>query len=196
MRAPDLLPVAAGLTRTRWSDYRAQVEAAVDDVDPHCIVGASLGGLLALASAPRTHALVLINALPPAPWPVQVPTRSWPAQVAWRLHARLDSTRRALPDADEATVLHAFRHWRDESGAVLRAASEGIELPPPRKPCLLISTRDDADVPPRVAHAMAGSWEADLLHVRGGHLSPLMGPLAAAIAGQAVEWMNAQESAG
>lgn len=195
VRAPDLMPVAAEPASTRWSDYLSQVEQAVEDARPACIVGASLGGLLALAVASHARGLVLINPLPPAPWHAQLPPRAWPPRVEWRRQARLDSTRRAASDADEASMLHAFRHWRDESGDVLRTASAGVALPSPPHRCLVIASDDDRDVPAQASRAMANSWNADWLGVRGGHLSPLMGPLAAGIAAQAVEWMNTHEHA-
>ena len=71
------------------------------------------------------------------------------------------STRRALPDADDATALFAFRHWRDESGAVLREAQAGIEVAAPRCPVLCIASAQDEDVPPALTAALADAWDAD-----------------------------------
>jgi hypothetical protein len=111
--------------------------------------------------------------------------------VPWGRDARLDGTRRALPDADEATVLFAFRHWRDESGAVLRAAYDGLPLVRPSGPVAFVVSRQDEDVPPAIAQAMAGEWRSDLLQTLSrSHVGPLLGREAAGIAAQAVEWVN------
>src|SRR5688500_5816290 len=60
--APDLRPVAAGLAATGFGDYVGQVADALQALPrPRALVGASLGGLLALACQGQTDALVLIN---------------------------------------------------------------------------------------------------------------------------------------
>ena len=69
---------------------------------PRALVGASLGGLIAMACADGADALVLVNPLPPAPWAERLPSSRWPDLVPWRRDARLASTRRALPDSDDA----------------------------------------------------------------------------------------------
>ena len=103
----------------------------------------------------------------------------------------MSSARLALGDADEASVLFAFRHWRDESGAVLREAHAGVALSRPSCPTLLIASREDADVPPALSRSLAGAWEMDLLQtLSGSHVGPLLGREAADIAVQAVEWLN------
>lgn len=190
--APDLQPVAAGLAATGFGDYLRQVRDALATLPrPRAVVGASLGGLLALGVADATDAAVLVNPLPPAPWQRELPPRAWPDVVPWQRTARLAGTRRALGDADEASVLFAFRHWRDESGAVLREAHAGVVLLRPSCPTLLIASREDADVPPALSRSLAGAWEMDLLQtLSGSHVGPLLGREAADIAVQAVEWLN------
>ena len=72
--APDLVPAASGLASTRFEDYRSQVIAWSRDPQergsgcPRVLVGASLGGLLALSVAAEIEAaaLVLVNPMPPA----------------------------------------------------------------------------------------------------------------------------------
>src|SRR5688572_28720195 len=65
VEAPDLQPVAAGLAATRLRDYAAQVAGSLARLPlPRVVVGASLGGLLALRCAADADALVLINPLP------------------------------------------------------------------------------------------------------------------------------------
>lgn len=192
VEAPDLMPAAAGLHATRFGDYQAQVGTALEALPrPRVLVGASLGGLLALGAAADADAVVLVNPLPPAPWHADVPARDWPDVVHWRRDARLAGTRRALRDTDEATALFAFRHWRDESGAVLREAQRGVAVARPACPVLCMVSDQDDDVPPAVTRAMAEAWGADVLQtLSASHVGPLLGRDAPAIAAQAVEWLN------
>ncbi|MFD0739410.1 alpha/beta hydrolase [Lysobacter koreensis] len=191
--APDLQPSPAGLGATTFADYLAQVRAAINALPrPRVLVGASLGGLLAMACADAADALVLINPMPPLPWSAQLPQREWPGVVPWRRDARLVSTRRVLPDADDASALFAFRHWRDESGAVLRAAGEGIAIPMPACRVLCIASTRDDDVPPMLTASLADAWGASLLRVPSpSHVGPLLGREAATVAAQAAAWLSA-----
>ncbi|WP_149194941.1 alpha/beta fold hydrolase [Luteimonas suaedae] len=188
--APDLQPAASGLAHTTLDDYAAQARAALQALPrPRVLVGASLGGLLAAMCAHEADALVLVNPLPPAPWHEELPPRAWPAIVPWRHEVRLASTRRALPDADEATALYAFRHWRDESGRVLGTAHAGVAIERPSCPLLCMTSTVDDDVPPAVTAALAAAWGADLLRSPAiSHVGPLLGRDAAAAAQQALAW--------
>lgn len=190
--APDLQPAAGGPEATDWPDYVAQVrDACAAHERPRALVGASLGGLLAASCADLADALVLVNPLPPAPWASRLPAREWPAVVPWARDARLDSTRRALPDADDVTALHAFRHWRDESGRVLRAAHAGVRVAPPACPILCIASAADTDVPPALTAELAVAWNASLLRVPSpSHVGPLLGRDAGRIAGQVAGWLK------
>ena len=192
VQAPDLQASAQGLAATTFADYAAQVRAAVERLPrPRALAGASLGGLLAMACADAADALVLVNPLPPSPWHAQLPGREWPDVVPWQRDARLTGTHRAMPDADEATALFAFRHWRDESGAVLRHAYAGDEIARPACPVLFVLSQVDDDVPPSIPSAMAAAWSSDVLQtVSPSHVGPLLDRHAAGIAAQAVEWLN------
>ena len=192
VHAPDLQPVSAGIEATEWDDYRGQVEAWLRALPrPRVLAGASLGGLLALQAAGGADALIVINPLLPAPWHRELPTRDWPDRVRWRGDARLSSTRHAMPEADAASVLYALRRWRDESGAVLRAAQAGIAIEALRCPALFVASRDDDDVPAQAVRRLAGRSGATCVEVAGGHLAPLLGRGAQRVARQAVEWLNA-----
>ena len=199
--ALELRPAAAGLAATTLEDYRAQVRDALRVLPhPRVLIGASLGGLLATMcaampealSASQADALVLVNPLPPAPWHRQLPRRDWgDAVVPWRRNARLASTRDALDDADDAAAIFAFRHWRDESAAVLREAQDGIEAGRPVCPVLLIASARDEDVPPGIISAMSREWRADRLETLApSHVGPLLGREAPEVARQAVAWLN------
>ncbi|MCX7033637.1 MAG: alpha/beta fold hydrolase, partial [Arenimonas sp.] len=119
--APDLRPGPDGLAGTSLQDYARQVgewvttaRAAVPG-QRVVLVGASLGGLLALLNAPAADALVLVNPMPPG----GLPGPSTEGDIVpWGRQASLAGTRRALPDADDLAALQAFRRWRDESGRV------------------------------------------------------------------------------
>jgi len=194
LRVPDLVPGANGLERTGLSDYldqaRAQRAAEAGDI----LIGASLGGLLALmlASEVRPAAMVLINPLPPSPLHRQLPAREWPDRVPWGSERDLAGTRRALFDADDATCLAAFRLWRDESGRALREASAGIEACVPECPILVWASERDEDVPHQVSRELAGRLGADFRLLRGAsHCGPLLGRDANDCAAQTVAWLNA-----
>lgn len=193
VHALELQPAAAGLSATTLRDYRTQVCDALQALPhPRALIGASLGGLLAAMCADQADALVLVNPLPPAPWHQQLPRRDWgDAVVPWQRNARLASTRDDLCDADEAGAVFAFRHWRDESGRVLREAHVGIEVEKPACPALLIASARDPDVPPEIIRAMAGQWRIDRLETLArSHVGPLLGREAPDIARQAVAWLN------
>jgi len=190
--APDLRASDAGLARTSLHDYSAQVAGWLrasreSGVLETVLVGASLGGLLALANAASAQALVLVNPMPPTGLPTDVPV---PEIVPWGRDASLAGTRRALPDADEFAALHAFRRWRDESGLALRQARAGWALPAPACPVLVMGSTDDEDVPPATSRALADSLGAAWLELPGSHVGPLLGRQAAEAARMAVEWLN------
>jgi pimeloyl-ACP methyl ester carboxylesterase len=192
--APDLQPAPAGLADTALDDYLRQARDALLALPrPRAVIGASLGGLLAMACAGEADALVLVNPLPPLPWAARLPARDWADVVPWSRQARLASTRHALPDSDDATALFAYRHWRDESGAVLRVAHQGIEVARPACPVLCIVSEQDEDVPPGVIRAIANEWNADLIGAPSpSHVGPLLGRCAPATAVQAVTWLSAR----
>lgn len=190
--APDLLPNPQGVAATTLHDYTEQAMASLHAMpQPRAVVGASLGGLLAASVADAADALVLVNPLPPAPWHERVPRRDWPDVVPWHGEARLAGTREALPDADEASALYAFRYWRDESGGVLRAARAGIEIARPRVPILCIASEDDTDVPAAATAELALAWEATLWRLpRTSHAGPLLGRGAPALAARVARWLS------
>lgn len=189
----DLRPVEAGLGATALADYRSQVNEALAALpSPRALIGASLGGLLALQCATQADALVLVNPLPPAPGS-QALRRDWPGTVPWRGQARFASTQRAMPDADEAARLFAFRRWRDESGTVLRDAASATVIPIADRPVLFMVSERDSDVPPSLSQALAREWGADLLRCSSpSHVGPLLGREAAAMAEQAAFWLSAR----
>jgi pimeloyl-ACP methyl ester carboxylesterase len=194
LSAPDLQPAAAGLAATTLADYVAQMRAAA--ASQTVLIGASLGGLIALllAAPLAPRALVLVNPLPPAGLgPRPPPRRRSGPVVAWGSQRSLAGTRRALPDADDAAVLYALRRWRDESGAALDEAIAGVELAQwPRCPVLVIASEADTDVPWQASQAVAAACRADFWLCPGAsHAGPLLGRAAAALAARALAWTQA-----
>ena len=189
--APDLQPVADGLEATTLADYEAQVRDWIRAAQPEVVIGASLGGLLALRAAGDARR-VLVNPLPPAGFP-GVPTSAtrYPARVPWRATASLASTARALPDADATTWHQAWRRWRDESGAVMNAAATGVPAAVPTTPTLVLASEADDDVPATTSRALAHALAADLLACAGAsHVGPLLGRQAPDIAGRVLAWLR------
>lgn len=195
--APDLMPAAAGLATTSFADYRAQVVSwcqAQNAQDPASIllVGASLGGLLAMAVAAEVEAraLLLINPLPPDGFIAMDRTETYPAIIPWGSGRSLAGTRRAMPDADDAARLFAWRRWRDESGPVLAQARQGVAIEPPACPILIIASDRDEDTPEVVSRDLAMRYRADYWCLsNSSHVGPLLGRQAAGIAERAADWL-------
>jgi pimeloyl-ACP methyl ester carboxylesterase len=204
--APDLRPVAHGLRATRIEDYVDQVvgwtRAASNNAASEnpgakpVLIGASLGGLLALLAVARVAAaaLVLINPLAPralGSTPIE-PRPAWqeyPDIVPWSSRRSLASTLRAMPDADDAARLFALRRWRDESGAVLRAAMQGVQVEFVRCPVLVVASEQNADVEPAASRALAAACAAEFRLLPGmSHVGPLLGRNAARVAHQVLTW--------
>jgi pimeloyl-ACP methyl ester carboxylesterase len=198
--ANDLLPVEGSPARTCLQDYARQVESWMrreESDDAHdrpkrtVLVGASLGGLLSMMVAERVApaALVLINPLPPAGIEPRPARKNYPDIVSWRSARSFASTRRALPDADDAARWLAFRRWRDEAGAVLREAIRGIAVGAVACPVLVLASENDTDVAPAASRALADTLNAEFRLLHGaGHLAPLMGNGASVIAQRAADW--------
>ena len=201
VRAPNLLPVHGRLIQTHLQDYVRQLEdemrgAKRDAASSECrrdvLLGASLGGLLALIVAQKVApaALVLINPLPPANIAPQSTRRDWPDIVPWGSTRSFASTCRAMPDADDAARWFAFRRWRDESGAVLREAYD-TQVNAPSCPTLVIASEADDDVSMETSRALANAYNAEFRLLRdANHLTPLLGRTANGVAFDTVDWCN------
>jgi pimeloyl-ACP methyl ester carboxylesterase len=192
VEAPDLQPVSQGLAATGFDDYQAQACAWLAALPrPRVLVGASLGGLLALRCADAADALVLVNPLPPDPWHARMPPSSPSSIEAWGARANLAGTRRALPDAGAGDAWFAFRRWRNESGAVLAAARAGIECAKPACPVFVVASRCDADVPVDASRAVAEWCSAQWLELEdASHVGALIGRHAVGAAVAVVTWLN------
>lgn len=193
VHAPDLLPSTSGLVSTSLDDYRLQAAQHLQAMNsPKIIIGASLGGLLTLMNSEYADAMVLINPMPPAPLHAQMPAREkYPDIIPWQSLASLQGTRQALFDCDEMSCLYAFRHWRDESGAVMNAAMAGVDIVQRSCPLLVMASEQDTDVAFSLTRILAESLNASFINLpKSSHTGPLLGKNAAQCALQAVAYMN------
>ena len=193
--APDLMPMAGGLAQTRLEDYVAQMRRAAGLLRRPLLVGASLGGLIALAIAQEVDAtaVVLVDPVPPSDVVPRPAARAIDGDVVpWGSRRRYDSTRRAMPDADAAAQMHAFRRWRDESAVVLREAEAGIAITRPRCPVLVIAATRDEAVPTAASAALARHLEASLWRCDVSHVGALLGRTAAETAARVLAWSHAE----
>ena len=187
VRTVDLEPASSGLESTSFAHYSDQVTRAAASLgDRPTLIGASLGGLLCVVTAVRVEvsALILVNPMPPAPFHRQFDGAApFPPVIPWGSTASVEATRESMPDADDATVALATRHWRDESGQVLNTACAGIDIERPDCPILIIAGTDDADIPLQISKDLAGHWSADFVTGRGvSHVGPLLGTRASEFA--------------
>lgn len=195
LQAPDLMPAHGGLAQTHLVHYLAQMRDAATALRRPVLVGASLGGVIALAIAAdvEASAVVLVDPLPPYGIVPRPAMRALPHDVVlWGSRRRFSSTQRALPDADEATRLYAFRRWRDESAAVLREAAAGIEVAAPRCPVLVIACDGDEVVPTAASRGLSHQLGAEFWRCGSSHVGPLLGRGAAAMAVRALAWIHAE----
>lgn len=189
--APDLVPAKDGLAKTSLDDYVKQVIDWCPQGRRFALIGASMGGMLALKAAEKTNpfAIVLINSVPPKG------VTSWkregdvPDVIQWS-KSPLQETRDALWDSDEKTILWAHERWRDESGRVIRELREAT-AEKPKCPVLVIASRKDDDIPPSVSLELAKYLDADYIeYANMSHVGPLLGKRARDVAKQTLEWLR------
>ncbi|WP_170113223.1 alpha/beta hydrolase [Ahniella affigens] len=192
---PTLEPAPSGLAATRYDDYLAQLRHAIAAIKTRPIlIGASLGGLLAMELAADTDAaaLVLINPMPPASDALgMLPEVDTPAIEAWADTASLESTARAVPDASPATWHWLWRQWRNESGAVLRDARVGRLVQRPTMPGLILISGADREVPAAASRTLAHAWQLEIMDLpTASHVGPLLGTSAADVALRVHHWLR------
>ena len=187
--ARDLVPAPGGLARTRVADYVRQIVAWTPRRHGRLVlVGASMGGPLALAAARRLHpeAVVLVNPVPP----FGMPRKPSPPVVHWANGPYRDTVD-AMPDSDEATRRFAWPRWRDESGAVLNRLARGLRPPRPRGRVLVVISGKDADVPTALSRATARRLRADVETLpAASHVGPLLGRNAPEVARSVLRWLR------
>lgn len=197
--APDLMPTQAGLAKTTYIDYAAQVRRWVPREHKKLIlVGASLGGILALKTAEtvKLDAIILINSVPPKGVGKSCAGKPYPDIIRWA-NGKIQDTRDSLPDGDEATIQWAHPQWRDESGSVLNATRQGIAVQKPTVPILVVIGAKDMDILPQTSLSLAAWANADVhFYAATSHIGPLMGRRAVEIADAAQRWVAARPPRG
>lgn len=191
--ALDLVPADRGLAETTLDDYVSQVEKWPGaDKKPLIIVGASMGGPIALKAAEKLdpQAMILINPAPPKGFPQKKAEGEIPDIIKWA-DGPVEDTRVAMPDSDEKTILWAWKKWRDESGKVMRALREGVEVRRPTCPLLMIISQKDTDVSPATSLQVGRAYTGDIHWYEGmSHVGPLMSTRANEVAAAAEDWSN------
>lgn len=185
----DLVPARGGLARTRVEDYLRQIVAWTPRRHGRLVlVGASMGGPLALAASRRlgADAVVLVNPVPP----FGMARKPSPPVVRWA-HGPYKDTVDSMPDSDEATRRYAWPRWRDESGAVLNRLARGLRPPRPRCPILVVVSGRDTDVAPALSRLTARRLRADVETLPGAsHVGPLLGRDAPKVATSVLRWLR------
>lgn len=190
--APDLVPSKAGLAKTTVADYVGQIQKWPYDKDkPLFIVGASMGGPLALkvAESRKVAGVILVNPVPPRGFR-QPSTEVLPEIVKWA-GGPLKDSEDSMPDSDRETILMAWKKWRDESGAVITELRSGLEIKPPSYPTLMLIGDKDTDISPMVSLSVAKAFKSDVIQYAGmSHVGPLLSTRATEVA-QVVElWVS------
>lgn len=189
--ARDLVPVRQGLAKTTFDDYTAQVKSWVPKHKRLVLIGASMGGPLALkaAEALKPDAIILVNPAPIAGLGVSRSAKKFPPVVRWA-NGPFKDTVDSMPDSDLATQEWAWKRWRDESGAVMTTLRAGVKVQRPACSVLVMIGEDDTDVPPKASKALAQWARADVKsYYKTSHVGPLMGRKATSIASDAVKWL-------
>ncbi|GMV37100.1 MAG: hypothetical protein AMXMBFR61_16080 [Fimbriimonadales bacterium] len=193
--APDLMPSEKGLAETTFDDYVTQVVEVCRKHERVVLVGASMGGIIALKAAEKVRpiAVVLVNGSAPKGLSGRdEPAQEVPDIIRWA-GGPIEDSRTAMPDSDEATIQKAWKRWRDESGKVIRAIREGVEARRPGCSVLVVIGREDDTIPPETSRRVAEAMAADVHEYAGmSHVGPLLGKRAAEVAGAVVAWLDAR----
>jgi pimeloyl-ACP methyl ester carboxylesterase len=181
----DLVPTGGKYALTKLSDYVKQVVSWCPKDGHVVLVGASMGGRLALEASPKVRplAIVLVNSVPPEGHN----PRKFPPLVKWA-NEPLKDTVDSMPDSDEPTIRWAWKRWRDESGSVMEELSKGGKIQTPTCPVIVVIGENDTDVPPKLSHRMAHEFHATILSYPAmSHVGPLLSRSAEKVAGDVAD---------
>ena len=194
--AQDLEPTAEGISATRFDDYLRQVVGWTNSFHSINVVliGASMGGLLAMKAAESVQptALILINSVPPAGISWKPNPAGWPDIIEWSTGS-FEETTVAMPDSEASVIALAHQSWRDESGAVLRDMAAGIPVKRPNCPCLVMIGKADTDIEAGIGREIVSSFGAESKSYEGfSHLGPLLGIRASELIEDALHWIESK----
>jgi len=191
---PDLKPAKGGLAATKIEDYERQVISWCPKKRRVILIGASMGGALAMRVANRVHPtqMILVNAAPAQ----RRASKPHPAVIKWA-GGPLKDTRDSMPDSDEDTIMRAWPRWRDESGKVMDSLSAGYKIVDPKCPILMMLSKKDEEIPysnSKVFLAtllMQCSYSPILMdYDEMSHVGPLLGKRAEEVADDAAVWLR------
>lgn len=192
--ANDLQPSPDGLAATRAEDYLNQILSWIPQHERVILIGASMGGLLALKVAEQVSltALVLVNSIPPSEVAGNWSAKQYPPVIEWA-NGPLAETQAALFDSDETIVQWAWPRWRNESGAVLQQLYGHFPVQRPACPTLVVLSEQDHDIPYQSGLALA-QWAGADLHLYAGmsHVGPLLSRRAVEVARTTLAWCQAR----
>ena len=178
------------LAKTTVEDYVEQV-CKWAGPNPDVLIGASMGGVLALKAAESIHPkrLVLVCTAIPGGFLGPRNYRPDPPIVRWKGGPYKD-TLNAMPDSDEETRQFAFTRWRDESGSVITRIRKGVYCRFPACPVLCVIPENDNTVKPEDQQKVAQGYKAKMLCFPGmSHVGPLLSRRAPAVADEVLAWL-------
>lgn len=188
----NLNPINGRYQDTTFQDYKNQVIEWIPNQQRPILIGASMGGILALSVSPIVNpkAIILINPVPPVGFR-KPPNTSYPLLIKWENGPLKDSID-AMPDSDQETIIWAHKLWRNESGTVLNTISNpGINIQNPDCPILMVISEADTNILPETSKKLAQHLNADtLLLPKTSHVGPLLGKNAESIAKSALNWLR------
>ena len=193
LRAPVTAGEGDGLAA-----YRHQLLDQCTLTRQPALIGIGMGGLLALMLASECAAsrLVLINPWQPGGFD---PSPGMPSLGSAKRRSLRDISR-ALPDADHATRLIAFRQQRGEPAWLLQQLQQlqqGVAVATPTCPLLILASDNGRDVPSGLSRGLASQLRADFeLLPDCSHLGPLLGVRAALVAERVVAWLASRAALG
>lgn len=195
-RSIELVPSSTGIEETQFDDYVNQIISSIDDRIPVILIGASMGGVLALKSAERVKCAGVILVCSTLPIEVKsledyaMKDRLYPPIVRWA-DGRLQDTIDAIPDADYETCKYASKLWRNESGSVLNAITAGIPCKKLSCPSLVIIPGDDNSIKPFSQLKLAEYLVSNhLTYDSMSHVGPLLGVKANCVALDVINWIQ------
>lgn len=190
--ARDLMPAKGGLAHTNFTHYVDQVVSWCPKSGRVVLVGASMGGILALKAAEKVtpSAIVLVNSVPPADV-AQLPfNQPAPDVVEWA-NGPLKDTEDSMPDSNRKTILWAWKKWRNESGTVMNQIRTGIIVEKPNCRSLVVIGENDTDIPPAVSRQMASHFSSKILaYPKMSHVGPLLSTKAKTVAADVIHWLK------
>lgn len=192
--ALDLEPTDGDYAKTTVQDYIDQLKTWVPQGQRPVLVGASMGGILSLKVAEELDpvAIVLVNSVAPKGIAEPRPTDDIPDIMVWK-DGPFQDTVDSMPDSDRKTQEWAHKLWRNESGQVLRALRQGLEVKKPACPVLVVIGTLDTDITPDTSQKIAAAYNADIkTYSQTSHVGPLLGRRAPEVARDVANWLQSR----